>query len=307
MTPATRTSKGGKEGRDSGPALPTDVDKVLQELINDGRLPVGTVLTAGDGVEAEVTRLGLSTLGRVYPSVSDAAHPHGRHGNAWQYWRMPDGRTLDELRHPTEKRSYVVTAEKINNWLAEHSPPSARAMSRDFGLTDDRNLRDKWDKFYTDGSVLTPRPKKDASVTDEVRRTRTSRTRDWNGKSHSRRAQELRDAKKAAGEYASLIEFQIALNKAVRALAGWDGSETLLMDDVAAMKISEVYDDLVSLGEWTDRTLSLVQAWLGDDTAMQKIAKLRQTNGRTPEEADTARRLANRLERKLSASRLNGA
>lgn len=64
-------------------------------------------------------------------------------------------------------------------------------------------------------------------------------------------------------------------------------------------RMSDICDDLVSLGEWHERQLSAVTGYLTDRGITEKIRKLRDATGRTPEEAETARRLADRLDKKL--------
>jgi hypothetical protein len=73
------------------------------------------------------------------------------------------------------------------------------------------------------------------------------------------------------------------------------------LDEATLALVADVHDDLVTLGEWHDRTLSAVQAWLIDADVRDKISRLRNTQGRTSAETETALRLADRLERKLEA------
>jgi len=67
------------------------------------------------------------------------------------------------------------------------------------------------------------------------------------------------------------------------------------LDDVALL-----YDLLLTMGIWHDRALSAVQGWMTDGNVRARIAKLRDTTGRTPEEIAAFERVAKRLERKLA-------
>lgn len=63
--------------------------------------------------------------------------------------------------------------------------------------------------------------------------------------------------------------------------------------------IKEIHDELEILFGWLDRTLTVVTAELSDQQRREKIRRLREdTEGRTAEEVATARRLADKLERK---------
>lgn len=128
-------------------------------------------------------------------------------------------------------------------------------------------------------------------------RDKPPRQRNWNGKSNDKRMRELR-ARKPYEAYNDLTNFQARLAQMCSVLNIWN-PEGLDLDEVILWRVSDIHDDLVTLAEWTDRTLSSVQGWLGDRDVREKIAKLRNTTGRTPEEAATALRLAAKLERKL--------
>jgi len=279
-----------------------EVDEVLRTLIADGTLPVGTKLThqgrAGLAV-AVVVGDGLRVGDHTYLSASDAANAASHsHVNGWEYWKMPDGQPLGWLRNPDQIQERHVR---------HHAPDAARDLEPQViallrrGLTQGQ-IGAKLG--LGDNSMLLAKVVGRAEKYLEMGGERPTRGRTWNDKSNSKRQREISEMRKAAGGYSNLIEFQYQLNRAARALEGWDGSEHLKMDDVARDKIMDVYDDLVTLAEWSDRKLSQVQAWLGDDKAMRTIMKLRDVTGRTPEEAETALRLADRLEAKLSAAGL---
>lgn len=120
------------------------------------------------------------------------------------------------------------------------------------------------------------------------------RTRNWNGKSNTRRGQELR-----AGDYNELVELQLWMNQMCMRLAATDVDEFGL-DDPTLGVVADLHDDLLTLADWVDRSLGKVTSWLSDAEVLDKIEKLERTNGRTPGETKTAQRLANRLRKKLT-------
>lgn len=70
--------------------------------------------------------------------------------------------------------------------------------------------------------------------------------------------------------------------------------------------LADLHESLTDLGQWWDRTISAVQGRLTDTDIQAKIATLRDPSGRTPEEVETANRIADRLQRKLD-NRLEGS
>jgi hypothetical protein len=118
----------------------------------------------------------------------------------------------------------------------------------------------------------------------------------WTGKTTTKRTRELEAMRN--GDYVKLVDWQLRFSKMCALLEAVDLAGYGL-DTVNMWKVADIYDDLITLGEWYDRTLSAVQGWLNDVSVREKIAKLRDTTGRTPEEAETALKLATRLERKL--------
>jgi hypothetical protein len=79
----------------------------LQTLIRAGTLPVGTGLhhvlkrSPGRGVTATVVEGGIQLGDQVHASPSGAARSViGTAVNGWNFWRLPDGRHLNELRRP---------------------------------------------------------------------------------------------------------------------------------------------------------------------------------------------------------------
>ena len=78
----------------------------LQEMIRSGRLPAGTKVhhrgresSGRSGLEATVVEDGIKFEGRVYRTPSAAAKSvTGAPVDGWNFWRMPDGRQLADLR-----------------------------------------------------------------------------------------------------------------------------------------------------------------------------------------------------------------
>ena len=123
------------------------------------------------------------------------------------------------------------------------------------------------------------------------------RPQNWNGKSNDKRLRELR-VEKREGNYLELASVQQRFAQMCVILEDINLRDYGL-DDVSVDKIMDIYDDLVSLGEWHGRQLSAIQGYLNEIDARKRIEKLRNVTGRTPEETATALRLADRLEQKL--------
>lgn len=76
----------------------------LKHLVQGGAVAVGTHLTAPSGKHAHVTGSVLeggriAVDGREFDSPSGAArHVRGRNQNGWTFWRVPDGRRLEDVR-----------------------------------------------------------------------------------------------------------------------------------------------------------------------------------------------------------------
>jgi hypothetical protein len=109
------------------------------------------------------------------------------------------------------------------------------------------------------------------------------------------RAREIR-----ANDLGKLNRLAMDMNRLCRVLEDYQ-PEDYTADEDSVWHIAAIYEDLISLGEWVSRSLSATQGWLGDADVRKKIALLRDAHGRTPEEAETAQRLADLLERKLGA------
>jgi hypothetical protein len=119
-------------------------------------------------------------------------------------------------------------------------------------------------------------------------------------KTRAQRAKEL-NLKKAQAN-SKLLEVQVLLNRLCRQIEDVDVVDLIDLDGIGNLAlVSDLHDDLLMLAEWTDRGINKVQGRLSDRSVLEKIKQLEMTNGRSPAEKITARRLAKRLRRKLEA------
>ena len=134
------------------------------------------------------------------------------------------------------------------------------------------------------------------------------KAKNWDGKTSAQRKREIAEERKRASSkaYGDLLKFLDELNRMSLVLETYKPEDLRLAeieyDDVALYKVSTVLDFLITHGEWYNRMLMAVQGYLGDNKVREKIRKLRETTGRTPEEAETALRLADKLERNMEAT-----
>jgi hypothetical protein len=119
-----------------------------------------------------------------------------------------------------------------------------------------------------------------------------------NAQSGSKR---LRELKSGIGKSTipELARLQREIGQLCVVLESYDVEDYDLSDEPVVWCATDIYDDLIMLGEWLDQTLTSIQRHLSDQQVRDKIGKLRDTTGRTPEEAETALRLAAQIERKL--------
>lgn len=148
--------------------------------------------------------------------------------------------------------------------------------------------------------------KNQSSPAEEPKPKTNGRPKNWDGKSNAKRERELREkAKQAAhvgGDFMALVKVQKRINELCSALetvdlGGYD------IDEPTLALVADMYDDLSYLAHWHSRALTQAETWLGNSDVLRKIEGLKAKavdRGATPEEADTARRLVERLERKLN-------
>jgi transposase-like protein len=128
---------------------------------------------------------------------------------------------------------------------------------------------------------------------------RALRSRNWDGKTNPGRLRELREQRNIDAEnFLEIMKMQAVIYKLCAQLENFRIQDCPL-EEVALWRISDLLDDLISLGTWADRSISAVQGWLGDADVRAKIEQLRDVRGRTPEEAENFLRRAAKLERQL--------
>lgn len=141
-----------------------------------------------------------------------------------------------------------------------------------------------------------------SSARDEVR---GKRAKNWNGKTNPTRERELRADRKNGtrvrkGNYNDLLRLSLDMNRACSIIEAYHVDDFDL-DATTLDLVDTFHDDLLTLAQWVDRATMATQRWLQDVQVRRKIEALRNTDGRTPEEAENFHRLADRLERKLEA------
>lgn len=201
---------------------------------------------------------------------------------------------LDYATSPEEKKRLEQVAQEQRDWLIE-SDAGRRWMKRHLFEFDGTLTRAQARQQTPKGKIT----HKDVikafdSAADEMYAEKMARV--W--RTGSKRLREVK-----AGERVSpiteLAQLQVEIAQLCAVLQDFDVEAYPINDNVAMWSATDIYDDLILLGEWLDRTLSSIQGRLSDQDVRNKIAKLREVDGRTPEEIETALKLADRLERKL--------
>jgi hypothetical protein len=126
--------------------------------------------------------------------------------------------------------------------------------------------------------------------------------RDPEPRPRKRSGRRLREIQAARGAgLAGLIDVQYRIMQMTSLLESIDvGAEAAMEKGNVADVVATMVDDLLELQIWMDHTLSHCSAYLDYAHKLAKIRQLREeTAGRTPAEIATARRLADRLERRL--------
>lgn len=146
------------------------------------------------------------------------------------------------------------------------------------------------------GKKTEPKPKPEPKPKSSRRR------RNWDGKTSTARERDARErlrALKQQNDYSKLAEIQLTVDRLTLALQDYGDIPIEDSDEATLAVINDLHDDLITMGEWHDRALGQTQAYLTDNVTRDKIRRLLNTKGRTPEEAATAIKLAERLQRKL--------
>jgi hypothetical protein len=192
-------------------------------------------------------------------------------------------------RGPTAKSGTRVSQDELNELAlrALKSRKSQSEFARGLGIGDNSMMLAK---AWTRAEML---------VHGEVKPN--GKPKNWNGKSPAGRLRELGGSKRL--NYLDVSRFQWEIAKATEVLTSFkladyvgDGSEPEI--DV----LTRLQDDLISLSTWLDAQLMGVQGYLSTYATREKIAKLRDTTGRTAEEIEAYTKAADRLERQLNKS-----
>jgi hypothetical protein len=126
------------------------------------------------------------------------------------------------------------------------------------------------------------------------------RRKDWRGQTPGQRLRELREQKRSTAEaYLQLFKFSVEIAKMCVILEAFNVQD-YGTSDVELWRMAEILDDLISLGEWHNVQMSVLLRYMKDNEVMRRIEKLRNTEGRTPEEIAAFEAMAKRLERKLA-------
>jgi hypothetical protein len=181
--------------------------------------------------------------------------------------------------HPSRKASLTDRLKPLQRDGLIYSPGKRRVKDRDVLL---------W--------VATPAPDIERWVHcyQEETRRRLAEGRQRRG-SHQRRAQEFRRLQ--TGDY---DEWYTARERLVWLAQVLPTIEAAQFWEAAPPEDREdVIEDLAEIQEWISRVYDAYLDRAEDDQLRERVAKLRATNGRTPEEAAAFRRKANRLSRRL--------
>jgi hypothetical protein len=118
----------------------------------------------------------------------------------------------------------------------------------------------------------------------------------WEKKTPRQRLRELRG--EARGGYSELLQFQVKVTELCTVLEDFDVQDFNHNEDELG-RFRDIRDDLVSLGIWLDQQLTAVARYVDTYATVARIIHLRNPWGRTPPEAESARKYADKLERQL--------
>jgi hypothetical protein len=127
-------------------------------------------------------------------------------------------------------------------------------------------------------------------------RIRGETTREWADR--ERKLREWRDADPARRLYAALNDIRV-LGRALEDIEVDASNHGLPLEEDAASFLEEIGDELFRLTEWAEQQEAVIQASSDDADVRRKIESLRNPAGRTPAEAATARKVADRWERRI--------
>jgi hypothetical protein len=201
-----------------------------------------------------------------------------------RYAEPPDEDERQRQQTEKDEQSEWLKSDAGRRWIeknlyefdGKHTPANAKKITPHGPITDS-HLREVFD-----------------NLVGEIRGYRAAR-----GKmSGSKRLRELKSGKRASS-VVELAQLQREIAQLCVVLQDFNVEDYDLSDQPVVWRAQDIFDDLLLLGEWLDRTTASIQARLGDRQVLDRIAKLRDTTGRTPQEAETALRLAAQIERKM--------
>lgn len=217
--------------------------------------------------------------------------------------RAAKERKAEERRKAAEAQ-LAKTQQAIKDIQSETGhTPSARQVSRQTGR-DDKSISKDWDELHKQGRAP-KRPVQEQSKPKPPpqKAQQQSKSKDW-----QRKTGKPNTKLETAEAYLRVKAFQHRLERACSALEEYSPSDIDFIenDELRLDRVTEVWEDMIELGEWWERTMMYVQGYLDDHKVLVKIKKLRSIEGCMPEEAATRNRVADKLERKMR-SRLRSA
>lgn len=225
----------------------------------------------------------LTRLEQVQPSAQRLYDVMGRFRPV-ALSHAPLKRAMDRADGMTPERDALLRAGLIR-WVGKRPPPD-----------DPKNARKLADHFD-----WTPEAEIAAQVERNVAWLRSRKRRKRRVDS---RVSELREVVRERGDYFEWLRARNRMHDLTKLLADlptylrW---EVVAEDDAEA--VAAWVDEMVE--RWDDVRDHLllgqeaVRVWRDEQRRLRRIGKLLETNGRTPAEAETARRLAGRLRAKL--------
>jgi hypothetical protein len=222
-----------------------------------------------------------------------------------EHFSAPRGRPKKNSR-----RSAGITKPRRRNEAAERAAEivgtSARSISRAkrvIKLRPDLAEKVKSGELAVNAADEEIRTGKRTGNAPEPEPKHTGKIKNFNGKSNAKRMGEIKEERKRTGKYTDLLKLQLEMTKLCVVLEDYEPDDFGL-DTTTADLIADFYDDLVSLGEWWERSVRSTTAWLSDLKLDATIAKLRKktlANGCSEGEVENAQSIIAKLERAREA------
>lgn len=208
---------------------------------------------------------------------------------------QPQARTDDRKEEETMSTGKLLREHAEFDAQVRHMRDQGmgqRAIAAKLGVTFNR-IQDSWQRMEGEDRAR-------AALPPAAKRPKDSKTKNWDGRTPTKM---LRDAQAAAakGSYGELLRFKSRVIDAVKVLENYDMIADFPPDLVNMWEMEDILDVLASLDEWLSRAIPATQSWLKENTTRDKIAKMRNVAGRTPEEAANALAMADRWQKRLEA------